>query len=82
MHLANDPSCICGCAFEDVINFILECRLFYHARIEFKVRLVFLHELNIEVLLFDDDTLTEMQNLQIFKSVQLYIKCTKRFTHL
>jgi hypothetical protein len=27
-------------------------------------------------------TLTEMQNLQIFKSVQLYIKRTKRFTHL
>ena len=36
--------------------------------------LVFLHELKIEVLLFGDDTLTEMQNLQIFKSVQLYIK--------
>ena len=46
------------------------------------LRLVFLHELKIEVLLFGDDTLTEMQNLQIFKSVQLYIKRTKRFTHL
>ena len=34
-----------------------------------------MHELKIEVLLFGDDTLTEMQNLQIFKSV-------KRFTHL
>ena len=36
----------------------------------------------IEVLLLDDDILTEMQNLQIFKSVQLYIKRTKRLTHL
>jgi hypothetical protein len=43
---------------------------------------IFFHELKIEVLLFGDDTLTEMQNLQIFKSVQLYIKRTKRFTHL
>jgi hypothetical protein len=49
---------------------------------ELKLRLVFLHEPKIEVLLFGDDTLTEMQNLQIFKSVQLYIKRTKRFTHL
>ena len=53
------------------------------AREELKLRLVFLNELKIvEVLLFGDDTLTEMQNLQIFKSVQLYIKRTKRFTHL
>ena len=78
MHLGNDP----GCAFEDVLHFILECSLYNEAREESKLRLVFLHELKIEVLLFDDDTLTEMQNLQIFKSVQLYIKRTKRFTHL
>ena len=84
MHLANDPGCVCGCAFEDAINFILECCLYSDAREELKLRLVFLHELKIEVLLFDDDSLTDMQTLQIFKSVQLYImiKRTKRFTHL
>jgi hypothetical protein len=80
VHLAYDPGCICGCAFEDAIHFILECCLCNKAREELKLRLVFLHELKIEVLLFGDDTLTEMQNLQIFKSVQLYIKRT--FTHL
>ena len=31
---------------------------------------------------FGDDTLTEMSNLQIFKSVQLYIKLPKLSTHL
>jgi hypothetical protein len=31
---------------------------------------------------FGDDTLTEMQNLQIVKSVQLYIKGTKRFANI
>ena len=82
MHLANDPGCICGCVFEDAIHFILECCLYYEAREKLKLKLVFPHELNIEVLLFDDDTLTEMQNLQIFKSLQLYIKRTKRFTNL
>ena len=81
MNLANDPGCICVCAFEDAIHFILECCLYYEAREELKLRIVFLHELNIDVLHFDDDTLTEMQNLQIFKSVQLYIKRTKRVTH-
>ena len=69
-------------AFENAICFILECCLYNKAREELKLRLVFLHELKIEVLLFGDDTLTEMRNLQIFKSVQLYIKRTKRFTHL
>ena len=82
VHLANDPGCICGCAFEDAIHYILECCFYNETREELKLRLVFLNELNIEVLLFGDDTLTEMQNLQIFKFVQLYIKRTKRFTHL
>jgi len=70
------------CAFEDAMHLILECCLYKEARKELKLRLVFLHELTIEALLFGDDTLTELQNLQIFKSVQLYIKQTKRFTHL
>jgi hypothetical protein len=61
----NDPGCICGCAFEDAIPFILECCLYNEAREELKLRLVFLNEVKIEVLLFGDDTLTEMQNLQI-----------------
>ena len=74
VHLANDQGCICGCAFEVAIHFILECCLYNEAREELKLRLVFLHELKIEVLIFGDDTLREMQNLQIFKSVQLYIK--------
>jgi hypothetical protein len=66
MVQANDPGCIRGCAFENAIHFILECCLYNEAREELKLRLVFLHELKIEVLLFGDDTLTEMQNI-IFK---------------
>jgi hypothetical protein len=82
VHLANDPGCICGCAFADAIHFISECCLYNEGREELKLRLVFLYQLKIEVLLFGDDTLTAIQNLQIFKSVQLYIKRRKRFTHL
>ena len=57
VHLANDPGCICGCAFEDAIHYILECCLYNEAREELKLKLVFLNELKIEVLLFGDDTL-------------------------
>jgi hypothetical protein len=42
VDLANDPGCICGCAFEDAIHFILECSLYNEAREELKLRLVFL----------------------------------------
>jgi hypothetical protein len=52
VHLANDPGCICGCALEDAIHYILECCLYNEAREELKLRLVFLNELKIEVLLF------------------------------
>jgi hypothetical protein len=65
-----------------LIMLIVRIPAYNEARAELKLRLIFLNELKIEVLLFSDDTLTEMQNLQIFKSVQLYIKRTKRFTHL
>jgi hypothetical protein len=64
-----------------LIMLIARIPAYNEAREELKLRLVFLNELKIEVLLFGDDTLTEMQNLQIFKSVQIYIKRTKRFTH-
>ena len=33
------------------------------------IYIVFLHELTIEALLFGNDTLSDMQNLQIFKSI-------------
>ena len=71
-----------SCITQNVlIMLIVRIPAYNEAREELKLRLVFLNELKIEVLLFGDDTLAEMQNRQIFKSVQLYIKRTKRFTH-
>ena len=56
----------------DATHCILECCLYNKANEELKLRLVFLYELTIEALLFDDDTLlTDMQNLQIFKSAKI-----------
>ena len=71
---------ICGWVIEDAIHFFLECCLYVEAREQLTNNLQFLDSLLIETLLFGDDSLSEEQNAQIFKSVQLYIKQTKRFT--
>jgi hypothetical protein len=52
VHLANDPGCICGCAFEDAIHYILECCLYNEAREELKLRLVFLNDIVFGYRLF------------------------------
>jgi hypothetical protein len=57
------------------IHFFLECCLYVEAREQLTNNLQF-----IETSLFGDYSLSEEQNAQIFKSVQLYIKQTKRFT--
>ena len=80
VNLINDPGCVCGWVIEDAIHFFLECCLYVEAREQLTNNLQFLDSLLIETLLFGDDSLSEEQNAQIFKSVQLYIKQTKRFT--
>jgi hypothetical protein len=61
--------------------FSLECCLYVEARDREQLtnNLQFLDSLLIETLLFGDDSLSEEQNAQIFKSVQLNIKQTKGF---
>jgi hypothetical protein len=61
-------------------SLFLECCLYVEAREQLTNNLQFLDSLLIETLLFGDDSLSEEQNAHIFKSVQLYIKQTKRFT--
>ena len=80
VNLINDSGCVCGWVIEDAIHFFLECCLYVEAREQLTNNLQFLDSLFIETLLFGDDSLSEEQNAQIFKSVQLYIKQTKRFT--
>jgi hypothetical protein len=67
VNLANGQGCICGCAFEAAVHFILERCICNEDREELKLRLVFLRELTIEALHFGDDTLTDMHNLQMSK---------------
>jgi hypothetical protein len=80
VNLINESGCVCGWVIEDAIHFFLECCLYVEAREQLTNNLQFLDSLFIETLLFGDDSLSEEQNAQILKSVQLYIKQTKRFT--
>ena len=73
VNLINDPGCVCGWVIEDSINFFLECCLYVEAHEQLTNRLQFLDSLLIATLLFGDDSISEEQNAQIFKSVQLYI---------
>jgi hypothetical protein len=63
------------CSQKKIVKF-LECCLYVEAREQLTNNLQFLDSLLIETVLFGDDSLSEEQNAQIFKSVQLYIKQT------
>ena len=80
LNLINDPGCVCWWVIEDAIHFFLDCCLYVEDRGQMTNNLQFLDSLRIETLLFGDDSLSEEQNAQIFTSMQLYIKQTKRFT--
>ena len=81
INFINDPSCACGWVIEDSIHYFLECCLYSESRQSLKDKLNFLDEIKIETLLFGDDSLSDNENDIIFKSVQQYIKQTKRFTN-
>ena len=79
VNLVDNPRCVCGWLHEDAIHFFLECCFYTQARCQLKESINFLNELTIETILFGDDALSEELNLTIFRSVQQYIKQTKRF---
>ena len=79
--MVNSINAVCGWVIEDAIHFFLECCLYVESREQLTNNLQFLDSLLIETFLFGDDSLSEEQYAQIFKSVQLYIKQAKSFTH-
>ena len=65
---------------QNAIQFFLVCCFYVEARKQLTNNLRFLDSLITELKFVGDDSLSEEQNSQIFKSVQLYIKQTKNFT--
>ena len=78
VNLVNDPKCSCGAAIEDSIHYFFECPLYQEVRRRMFCDLRNIN-MNIEILLFGDDTLGTRMNVKIFEKVRTYIKQTKRF---
>ena len=80
MHVVDDAKCSCGSPIEDAIHYLLECQLYNNQRILLFNDLINMNiEINIETLLFGNDTYTDHINSKIFEKVRCFIKQTKRF---
>ena len=83
LHVADDPTCICGYRSENCKHYLLHCPLYQRER---TVRdnklshLEFLSAVNLDILLFGSEDYTVEQNLEITKIVQKFINDTGRFT--
>ena len=75
-NLIDNPLCPCGLV-EDTDHFLLHCRLFQDIRSSTIFTLP--HNLNTDLLLYGDHTLTPEENEHIFLIVQKFILCSKRF---
>ena len=62
----DDPKCFCGSPIEDTIHFHLECQLYYNQRISLLNELI---NMNIETLLFGNDSYTDQTNSKLFEKV-------------
>ncbi|MCG7879943.1 MAG: reverse transcriptase domain-containing protein [Candidatus Thiodiazotropha endolucinida] len=79
-HLANCPNCNCSEVIEDAEHFFFACSNFTRERVHFFHSTRTFHPLNLNKVLFGDDSLSAQDNGLLFKAVQTYIKNTGRFT--
>ena len=74
-------SALCQCGMiEDTYHFFFKCPLYQHLRYELVNTVSALCELNLNILLFGDNSLSLETNTHIFKTVQTFIVRSKRFT--
>ena len=78
-HLSASPDCRCGAIPEDAEHYFFRCINFTEMRIKMFQELRRFHPLSLNLLLFGSDNLTYGENSHIFKSVQNFIKESKRF---
>ena len=72
IHIEDDPKCSCCSPNEDAIHFHLECQLYYNQRISLFNDLINMNiEINIETLLFGNDTYTDHTNSKINLSISI-----------
>ena len=76
--ILDNPLCACG-AIEDTNRFLLKCNRFSNQRQEMLDTVAHIHTPILNVLLYGSQELNEMQNQQIFTTVQNFILKSKHF---
>ena len=74
--LCNSPLCICG-EVESTEHFLLHCIIY--SRVRSNTILTLPHQLNVELLLYGKDNLSENENSNNFYLVQKFLVESKRF---
>ena len=78
-HLKDNPSCDCGFNTENADHFFFNCPRFTTQRLNLFNSTRQFHPLNINKLLFGQDTLLPEENAFIFSEVHKFIKMSQRF---
>ena len=71
--------CRCSDESEDAEHFFFMCSNYNYDRVTLFQSTRNYHPLNINILLFGDENLTDEDNTNIFTAVQTFIKDTRRF---
>ena len=75
----NNPGCACGFECENVFHFFLECPINEHIRNIIFVMLQIYGAIDIDIILYGNENLTEAQNVDILTAVQTFIHNSHRF---
>ena len=78
-NIVESPACVCG-EIEDTYHYIFTCPLYDSQRSGLFDVLRPIARLDLNTVLFGNDSLSDDANQQIFHHVQTYISKTKRFT--
>ena len=78
-HLSPSSMCRCSDESEDVEHFFFRCSNYNYDRVALFQSTRNYHPLNINIILFGDESLTDEDNINIFTAVQTFSKDTRIF---
>ena len=79
-HIIPDPSCICGHEVEDADHYFFHCTRYTASRIKLFRDLHCFHPLSTRLLLLGSSDFSFEDNAKIFRSTQVFIRESERFT--